>query len=123
VFASEQGAISRLLKTSPLLRLGEYSYSIYMIHYPLLIALSAALRAAEQVTGAPLLEPRMEAGATHDMLALGGPWVQDVLTLVYLGVVIGMASLTYRFIEAPARDWFNAFAARRESKRPTATAL
>src|SRR6185437_16927202 len=39
VFAEEGGLLSLLLRLPPLQALGRYSYSIYMIHQPLLVML------------------------------------------------------------------------------------
>lgn len=115
VFASERGAISQAMKSPPMRRLGDYSYSIYMIHYPLLAVIAGSLRAAQQLSGAHLLEPTVVDGSTRDLLVAGGPWLQDALTLVYLAAVVAISSVTFRYIEVPARNWFNAQAARYES--------
>jgi peptidoglycan/LPS O-acetylase OafA/YrhL len=39
VFSLEAGAVSRLLRTAPLLYLGSLSYAIYLVHWPLLFVM------------------------------------------------------------------------------------
>jgi len=110
IFAFENGPVSRVLKRPGLVRLGEISYSIYLVHYLLVLAAFG---------GAAVL------GRVVD---LGAPWIDasgrfagDVTTLVYLAVVIAASTVTYRWIEAPGRDWFNAMS-RRMGKPVSVTA-
>lgn len=107
IFAFESGPVSRFLKRPQLVRLGEVSYSIYLVHY--LIVLAA-------FGGAAVL------GRVVD---LGSPWIDasgrfagDLATVVYLAVVIGASAVTYRWIESPGRDWFNALSRRLGERRP-----
>jgi peptidoglycan/LPS O-acetylase OafA/YrhL len=45
------------------------------------------------------------------MINLGhSAYLNDMLALLYLGLVIAVSSLTYRFIEDPARHFFNRIA-------------
>jgi peptidoglycan/LPS O-acetylase OafA/YrhL len=46
------------------------------------------------------------------LLSIGGPWAMDLLTLVVSAVVLGVAALTYRWIEKPADLWFKTLARR-----------
>ena len=88
VFAREGGLISRLLKLHVFRFVGKLSYSIYMAQFVLLSQLS------------PLL---------GRLARFGGP---DILVpLVFLGALIGLAWLSWRFVEDPGRKWSRTYAA------------
>jgi peptidoglycan/LPS O-acetylase OafA/YrhL len=42
-----------------------------------------------------------------DLLVLGGPWAMDGAGLVCVMLAVSGSSLTYRYIEEPARRFFN----------------
>lgn len=54
VFASEGGHVSALLARKPFQKLGEWSYSIYMVHMLVFMVASRGLLAAERATGRQL---------------------------------------------------------------------
>lgn len=64
--------------------LGNTTYASYLLHFPLQLALAAAI-------GAPLVE----------RLPLGSPW----WLAGYLVVVFALAAVVYRAIELPAQAW------------------
>ena len=105
-FAFEQGPISAVLRTRPLLRLGELSYSIYMVHAVLIFWVWGVVGAIETRTGVRLTaqHPNGEAG---DMLwgVSSAPWVGDLLMLIMLGLVLAVSGLTYACVEKPGRSW------------------
>jgi peptidoglycan/LPS O-acetylase OafA/YrhL len=93
VFARQGGAVSRLLARRPLLFLGTVSYSIYMTHY-FIARRSVEWVAFAKAQGIPVVD------------TLGTDrWAGDVALLCYLAIVIAVSAATYRFIEAPCRDW------------------
>ncbi len=47
------------------------------------------------------------AGATIKLITAGGKSAMDLAACIYLVVVVALASITYRFIEMPARERFN----------------
>jgi peptidoglycan/LPS O-acetylase OafA/YrhL len=108
VFAREAGALSRLFTTSPFLKLGDWSYSIYMVHYLVLVLIAIVARLAETMLGVSLMEPVQVGAATIKLFTAGGKLAMDLATIAYLGVVVLIAAGTYRLIEMPARAWFNA---------------
>ncbi len=114
VFAREGGAVSRLLTSAPLRRLGVLSYSIYMVHTFVQSRMDDALRLLAKSTGITLIvaeKPGVSRGA-HDLV--GATPVQGVLlTLVMLALVIAVASLTWRWIEVPGQAL-----SRRLARRP-----
>jgi peptidoglycan/LPS O-acetylase OafA/YrhL len=94
VFARERGAVSAALRTRAFVWLGTLSYSIYMTHFFI------ARRMAE------LLSYAREAGIPGTGLLGVEKWAGDVLVFLYLLLVIGLSAVTYRLLEAPAREWF-----------------
>ncbi|MBI2236521.1 MAG: acyltransferase [Magnetospirillum sp.] len=105
VFAFEQGFLSRLLAGGPAQALGQWSYSIYMIHTLLLVALGRAVNLAEKLLHASFTAPIEVNGQTRVLLVLNGPWGGDALALTYLATVVGLSALTYRWVEMPGRRW------------------
>jgi peptidoglycan/LPS O-acetylase OafA/YrhL len=94
IFASQRGAVARVLASKPFVFLGTVSYSIYMVHFFVGARLGDALRLGK-------------AAGVRAVDFIGvEKWAGDVLTMVYLVLVVLISSLTYRFIEAPARNWF-----------------
>ncbi|RIV25636.1 acyltransferase [Fibrisoma montanum] len=88
------GRVSKLLKTRPLQRLGDWSYSIYMVHMPILFSFLAV-----QLITAPA-DQKPAGPVTY------GP-AGPIACLVYLLLVVLVAALTYRFVEVPSRRVLN----------------
>lgn len=102
LFAHASGPITRLLETTPFRKLGDWSYSTYMVH-SLLVAVIWAL--------APRLGLTPTDSGHHliaDSKASG-----TVIALVYVSAVVALSSVTYALIEKPARNQFNAWASTR----------
>jgi peptidoglycan/LPS O-acetylase OafA/YrhL len=93
VFASEGGAVSRLLTTRPGLNLGAWSYSIYLIHAPIIVLLNALYR-ADHLPGGEIQN------ASH---VFHSPVLGDMLEVGFLSLVLLIAPFTYRLIEMPGR--------------------
>lgn len=109
VFAFEEGALSGYLKTRPFMFLGTLSYSIYMVHSFIIARFNDAARVLEKTLDMTLFTTVNAAGGEVRMFG-AEPWQGDVAYVVVLGIVIGVSSLTYRFIEAPSRLWFRRLA-------------
>ena len=101
VFASGEGIFTKLLSTRFFRWLGEVSFSIYMIHLFGVEVLMKVANVLEKVTGWTIKAPHIAGGDQTEILIFGGLWVMDVLTLVYLAVVIVVSGFTYRLIEKP----------------------
>lgn len=104
VFAFEQGGISKLLSGLAWRWLGDRSYSIYMVHFLLvLVVLSVALVATR--LGVPMF------GRVDGVASLVGPaWAMDLVLILYLGIVILVSAGTFHWIENPGRRYFNRLA-------------
>ncbi len=104
-YASGAGALSRVFGWGPLARLGERSYSVYMVHAVVLAYLDLALRALGKLTGRSFftIGPPLPTGETVSLIDFGATWMNDLFSLFYLIVVIVAGSLLYRWVEAPSR--------------------
>jgi peptidoglycan/LPS O-acetylase OafA/YrhL len=111
VFAFESGAFSRALRSRPMERLGTWSYSIYLVHFLILVLLVTAIRAAGRALGADNVAAQDPSGAFQRVL-LGNAYAMDLIALGYLAVVIWIAAIACRRIEDPGRRYFNALAVR-----------
>ncbi len=114
-YAREQGFFARLLLTPPFHAIGEWSYSIYMVHYFLLVHVLGRLAVLAGRRGFFGLDPHspLDGGATLGALYARSPlWTAIVLT-AFIAAVLAVSSLTYRFVEKPARRWFNDLAAKK----------
>jgi hypothetical protein len=100
VFAAEAGFLSRLGKLPIPQKLGLWSYSIYMTHF---------LGIHVFVSNFPAMAPWLGMKAVYGSDSL---WAGDALLLLYLVAVIAFSSATYRWVENPARNYFNRLAGR-----------
>ena len=95
--ADDEGLLARFLRQPTLLRLGMVSYSVYMVHYPVIYFASEYKWF--------LFDYWVGRGVcSAEILSI-------VLFLFFGTLVIALSTLTYRFIEIPAR--------RRLGRRPT----
>lgn len=111
IFAFEGGAVSRLLARPVPQALGLWSYSIYMVHMLLFAVLKIGFTFAAKIPAIGLSAP---VSTPVKLWSLGGPVSDALLTIVELAAVIALASVTYRFIEAPARAAFAGWASKVE---------
>ena len=84
--------------TKPLQRIGDWSFSIYLVHQPLLYTIFSVLA---------YLNPPQKDGSPA-----GPPPQFDTLTgwlicLVFIAITLVISYLTYRFVEVPARKKIN----------------
>ena len=89
--------IKRILDLLVLQRLGDWSFSIYMVHVPIVYVywIYMTLQRPDWWTTFPLSEPP---GGVVTAVGL-------CLALVFLTLVI--ASITYKYVEVPARNYLN----------------
>lgn len=113
IFAAQAGPLSRALKQRALSYLGEISYSIYLVHYVLVLVAFGAASVLEAVFGFDALTVRGPFNAV--VISMPNPWIGDFAALGFLGLTIGVASVTYYWIENPGRRWFNNLAKKVQS--------
>jgi peptidoglycan/LPS O-acetylase OafA/YrhL len=108
VFAFEGGAASKVLQTGFIHKLGIVSYSIYLVHFPLITIMNGAVRVAQSKLHRPLMH------VVHGKLLIdtGSSYLMDALTVVYITIVILVAFQTFKYVEEPARLYFNSLASR-----------
>lgn len=116
VFAFQRGPVSRVLLSPAPLFLGVISYSVYLVHFPILTALNGAFRALQSILGLNFYG--LDYLGRARLVGLG-PWSMDLLLVVYLALVVATSVLTYRWVEEPGRRYFNRLSERGE-QAPTA---
>jgi peptidoglycan/LPS O-acetylase OafA/YrhL len=83
-----KGQLARLLNSAPLLWLGNISYSLYLLHWFVLSVVTEAVRQAPDIDLAKL------------------PLKTSLLAITaMLGVSLGLATLSHRFVEVTGRRW------------------
>jgi peptidoglycan/LPS O-acetylase OafA/YrhL len=122
VYAREEGPLSRLLLTRPFLAIGEWSYSIYMVHAFLLVHILGRMASIAGKHGWMGLDPASGADGGLYLADIfnKGPFAAGALILVYVAAVLVFSSQTFRFVEKPARRYFNDYAARKAALRRSA---
>lgn len=123
VFASQAGALSGVLQRRIFVRLGMWSYSIYMIQQLVLnVWIQAVTAAMARFHFSPLRsvesvgQPLLASNSTFEFLVLQGGQV------ALLVAIVAIASFTFASIERPARTVFNSLA-NQLAVRPNLTAL
>lgn len=98
LFAFEAGSISSFLKHKIFLLLGKLSYSIYMVHAAVIFVFTGMVLIFEKLRHTHYSVVN-EAG--FRFLDLGGYVNNSLITLLILAIVIGLSTLTYKYIELP----------------------
>lgn len=93
-----QGRVSGILQSNIFQRLGDWSYSIYLVHIPVIFTFLAI----------KLLQNPPVPNTPSPPLTYVGGWAPWLMCFIFVLLVIGVAALTYRFVEVPARKWLNA---------------
>lgn len=116
VFASEDGAVSRLFRTRFFAWLGRLSYSIYLTHFFIVMLVPVVIK---RLTHVDFWTPMRVAGGDF-IMAYGRNDLQGTLFYVLVvALTLGFSALTYRWVETPGRDWSRRFA----GKRPAGTTV
>ncbi|MEM9469550.1 MAG: acyltransferase, partial [Pseudomonadota bacterium] len=102
IFAFEKGLFSKILQHRFFLLLGLLSYSIYMWHAFIAWKVVAPIfMILEKITGQDFTSTSERLGMRIDVGLIAG----DAITLIYLGAVILVSYISYRFFEDPARRY------------------
>jgi peptidoglycan/LPS O-acetylase OafA/YrhL len=96
--ARNTGAMSRLLDWRILQTIGNRSYSIYMIHVPLMSTFLA---------GWLIFRSEKSVGVDNASALALSPAVAWGACLAYAVLVLALSALTFRYVETPMRRWLN----------------
>ncbi len=111
VFAFEAGPISSVMLNKGNAWLGQISYSIYMWQaFIIFNFVDRPVSMLEKVTGQVFTttegtDPAL-GGEAVKLIVFGGYVVPIVVTLLFAGLVVAVASASYHFIEKPGQKWF-----------------
>jgi len=87
IFSYEKGPISKFLKLQPIVYIGSISYSIYLIHFPLMVALRFPEHCLQWLSPAEFEVYR-------------GIWIDKI---IYVAILIYLSHISYKYIETPSR--------------------
>jgi peptidoglycan/LPS O-acetylase OafA/YrhL len=121
VYSFEGGVVSRWLRRGVFEQLGKLSFSIYMIHIAVLLQIPVILSVWAQRSGVDMLTDQVEAasGTQYRYIDTGNVWLNTALVVTPMLITIGLAMLSYRFIELPGIAMGKRFATSR--REPTIT--
>jgi peptidoglycan/LPS O-acetylase OafA/YrhL len=110
VFAFEAGPVSWLMSNRGNEWLGRISYSIYMWQAFIIFNLvDRPVSIAEKITHRVLTTSDGVGSALGSdagkLIVLGGQVLPILVTLLFLAVLIAVASISYRLIELPGQEW------------------
>jgi peptidoglycan/LPS O-acetylase OafA/YrhL len=94
----DRGIATKVLCSRSIRFLGLISYSIYMVHFPILVSLGMALKRIVPASSYSLDE------AGLPQLAIN-PWLGDGLLLIVVALILLVASFTFSRIEKPWREY------------------
>lgn len=97
-YARGDGPLSKILLLRPFVRLGAWSYSIYMVSF---LVRNVVLRILG-ATGVVFASLPDDATPWHGG---GHRWALDAALVAYLGAVVVLSAISFRLIEEPARRY------------------
>jgi hypothetical protein len=117
VFAGARGPVSVVLTMRPFIHLGTWSYSLYMVHRFVLAIINRIFDLIAKMgafgTESGFVEMRFPwEEAPIKFMRAENAWIMEGVLIAYLVAVVLLSSVTYRFIEATGRRFFNELAAR-----------
>ena len=90
--------LKRILDMKILQRLGDWSFSIYMVHIPIVYTYYIFLVKEN---------PSLFADISKFSITTPSYIISWAVSLIFMAITIFISFLTYRFIEVPARNYFN----------------
>ncbi len=101
-FAFESGVVSQLLSHRPFQVLGQLSYSIYLIHFVIILYLGAVFAVIENVFDLTIrLGPK-----TLDYNTFGSSLLNNIAVAVFVCIVLVCSKFTYEHIEMRAQRYY-----------------
>ena len=111
VLQLDLGPIARILMSVPIQLLGRISYSIYMVHAFILLALSIGLKRIFRI-------PVINDPVTQMPVFQISVWIGDALVVATVLVVLATSAVTCTLIEEPARSFGRRFFASSSGRNP-----
>ncbi|SFU68250.1 Peptidoglycan/LPS O-acetylase OafA/YrhL, contains acyltransferase and SGNH-hydrolase domains [Methylobacterium sp. 174MFSha1.1] len=102
LFSHQGGAVSDLARARGPQRLGRWSFSIYLLHLPMIQVFVTAVHAVEARTGLSLTTVL---GHEH-LVDLGSGAANLAAAAALVALTVPLAALTHRVIERPSLAWF-----------------
>lgn len=116
LYAYEQGVVSRILRGRAGQFVGQRSYSIYMVHMVVSVALLSVAAVAPKLG---IQGFRLGEATPGNTGIVGPPAFMDLLIVGYLSATVALATITYALIEVPARNRAGRFAKSISFVQPT----
>jgi peptidoglycan/LPS O-acetylase OafA/YrhL len=116
VAGRHDGFVLRLLNVRPLAWIGKVSYSVYMVHVAVIMALSLLLRGLVREATVPAAVGPSD--ATEAVLLVVPPLVGTAFMLAAVGLILVTSWFTYRFLEDPCRRKAKQLASRLPAQSP-----
>lgn len=102
LFSQERGALSDAARRPAAQRLGLWSFSVYLLHLPVIQVFTTAMHYVEHRTGLP-----RTVVIGHDRyLDFGSGPANIAVAAGLVALTVPLACLTYRLVERPALAWF-----------------
>ncbi len=125
IFSLQRGHISNLLLMNLFQKPGKHSYSIYMIHFPIVVTLNRAVKAMEQLLHVPLTipDPVQVGDIPLFKIFFVNTHVMDGIVVAYLLCVLWFARWIYQYVEMPGQIHVTKLFAQIEEKRRSTESL
>lgn len=114
-YSAQRGAIGRFLRLKPFLKIGQWSYSIYITHWLVLISMAAASNAFH-----PAYKQVKLWGGIYWKWDLSSPTAFLIALAIYLTILLSLSSMTYSAIEDPCRRAASNYLKRRKTEKGAA---
>lgn len=124
VYSLDRGPVSALLAMRPFQVLGALSYSIYMLHWPIMNGVLQVARWMEGAQRGSLVRLDTDPGGLEFPVLVGATtWRMDLVTVGLVIASVAASAITYRWVEIPGRRWFVALAQRIQAPEKRAGAV
>ncbi len=117
IFAYEGGSVSAWMQNKFIVSIGVWSYSIYLMHWPILLIINQYIPDLNNQIRLWLHSSNQHEFEFANLFLKY--LIESLVAFFYLSLVIACSRLTYHWIEQPSRMRFNKWAHARELKNPS----